>query len=236
MNRDKLSQRLLAVVNYIPEGARIADIGSDHAYLPCFAVKHRNVPFAIAGEVADGPFTSALTEVEDAGLTGEISVRKGDGLAVIEVGEVDCVTIAGMGGPLIASILEQGKEKLTSVQRLILQPNIGAIAIRKWLIANGWELIAEEIIEEDDKVYEIIVAEQGNASQPYSEEIESDLLLGPFLKKERSDVFIKKWSAEIDKWMFVLEQLEQATTSSNTTKKRQELLRKIAMVKEAIQT
>ncbi|MFL6516530.1 MAG: tRNA (adenine(22)-N(1))-methyltransferase, partial [Bacillus sp. (in: firmicutes)] len=134
MNTDKLSARLEAVAKYVPNGARIADIGSDHAYLPCFLAKNERLAYGIAGEVAVGPFQSAERNVLAEGLTDIISVRMGDGLEVIQEGEVDCITIAGMGGALITSILENGKEKLSSVKRLVLQPNISAISIRKWFI------------------------------------------------------------------------------------------------------
>ena len=83
---------------------------------------------------------------------------------------MDCITIAGMGGSFIASILEQGKEKLAQVTRLVLQPNISAISIREWLLENGWGLTAEEILEEDGKIYEILVAEQGDEKAAYQNE------------------------------------------------------------------
>ncbi|MEH6955399.1 tRNA (adenine(22)-N(1))-methyltransferase, partial [Neobacillus drentensis] len=98
MNTDKLSARLAAVSKYVPKDARLADIGSDHAYLPCYLAKNEGLPFAIAGEVAMGPFQSAEKNVIAEGLAGVISVRLGDGLEVIGQGEVDCITIAGMGG------------------------------------------------------------------------------------------------------------------------------------------
>lgn len=233
MNTDKLSQRLEAVTNYIPSGARVADIGSDHAYLPCYAVKKGIVPFAIAGEVVEGPFQSAKSQVEMEGLLDQISVRKGNGLEVINSGEVDCITIAGMGGALIATILEEGKSKLDSVQRLVLQPNLSAISIRTWLIEHGWELIAEEILEEDGKIYEILAAEKGEPLKPYKN-AEQGLLMGPFLIEEKSAVFQTKWQGELRNWERILMQLEKAADTQETEKRKQELKQKIKMVEEVL--
>lgn len=233
MNTEKLSNRLEAVTNYIPPGSRVADIGSDHAYLPCYAVKKGIVPFAIAGEVVEGPFQSAKKQVKMEGLENQISVRKGSGLEVIEPGEVDCITIAGMGGTLIASILEDGKSKLAAIKRLILQPNLSAISIRTWLIANGWELIAEEILEEDGKIYEILAAEKGEPLKPYKNK-EQGLLMGPFLMEQKSEVFRNKWIGERKNWERILLQLDKAVYSSETEKRKQELKEKIKMAEEVL--
>lgn len=235
MNAEKLSNRLQQVANFIPIGARLADIGSDHAYLPCYAVLNGIASYAIAGEVVEGPFQSAKEQVKINGLQDQISVRKGNGLAVIENGEVDCVTIAGMGGSLIASILENGKEKLGSVQTLILQPNVGAQNIRNWLIENGWELTNEVILEEDGKIYEILVATKGNPQAPYGDSLEKGLLFGPFLLKEKNEPFRKKWQYELNNWQRILTQLEQAGASSDTNSKKLELQSKIKLAQEVLQ-
>jgi tRNA (adenine22-N1)-methyltransferase len=235
MNIQFLSSRLQTVVKYIPEGYTIADIGSDHAYLPCHVVQKGIVPFAIAGEVVEGPYISALKQVETAGLSDRISVRKGNGLEVIEAGEIDCITIAGMGGTLITNILDRGIEKLTGVKRLILQPNVGAIAIRKWLFAQGWLLIGEEILEEDGKVYEILVAETGDPRTSYGDDLESEFLFGPFLRKEKNEAFIQKWSGEKANWQRIVEQLDQAEETEQNLIKKQELLSKIHLVEEMLQ-
>lgn len=236
MNTDKLSARLATVAKYVPNGAKVADIGSDHAYLPCYLAKNNGIAYAVAGEVAVGPFQSAERNVKAEGLSGVISVRLGDGLDVIQPGEVDTITIAGMGGALITSILDRGKKKLTSVKRLILQPNIGAISIRKWCLDNSWNLCAEEILEEDGKIYEVLVAEQGgDPLAPYVKNLDTGLLFGPHLAKEKNSVFRKKWLAEKQNWERIYHQLEKAAETPETMKKKQELIHNIKLAEEVLQ-
>lgn len=110
MNAQKLSKRLEAVASFVPTGAIVADIGSDHAYLPCYLIHKGIVNKAIAGEVVKGPFESAVKQVKLEGLEESITVRLADGLeAIKETDGVNTVTIAGMGGPLIVSILEKNQ-------------------------------------------------------------------------------------------------------------------------------
>jgi tRNA (adenine22-N1)-methyltransferase len=234
LNTEKLSERLETVARFVPNGSKLADIGSDHAYLPCYLVKKGIVPFAIAGEVVLGPYNSAKGHVEEEGLSGKILVRMGDGLDVLEPGDVNCITIAGMGGALITSILERGKEKLGDVDRLILQPNISAVTIRKWLLENKWQLIEEEMIEEDGKIYEILVAEKGDPNKPYTDNPEAELLLGPFLMKKKGDAFLRKWKMEERNWHNILAQLENASPSKDTNEKKQEILELIKRVEGAL--
>src|SRR5690606_15407197 len=97
-----------------------------------------------------GPYESALRQVKLEGLEDKVIVRLADGLQAIEDNDqVDTITIAGMGGPLIVSILEKNPEALTSVTRLILQPNIHAKVIREWALRNEWAILDEVILEED---------------------------------------------------------------------------------------
>lgn len=234
MNVERLSKRLSAVADFIPKGAKLADIGSDHAYLPCHVVKAGKVTYAIAGEVVEGPFQSAKKQVEMEGLSNQINVRKGNGLEVIDAGEVECITIAGMGGALIATILEEGKGKLDGVKRLVLQPNISAISIRLWLLENGWSLTDEAIIEEDGKIYEILVAEKGDPKSAYTENIECELLFGPFLSKQKNEAFLQKWTGERNNWERILNQLGQSKQTEEKLEKELELKKKISMTKEVL--
>ena len=177
MNAQKLSKRLETVASFVPTGAVIADIGSDHAYLPCYLVHKGIASRAIAGEVVKGPYESAVRQVRTEGLTQSITVRLADGLAAVqEEDHVNTVTIAGMGGPLIVSILEKHPASLKHVTRLILQPNIHAKVIREWAIANGWAILDEVILEEDDKIYEVLVLQRGSETLT-----EAEILLGKHL-------------------------------------------------------
>jgi len=107
----KLSERLKEITTYIPKDSILADIGSDHAYLPIYCVKNKIVKKAIAGEVADGPLLAAKSSVKAYQFEQFIDVRKGDGLAVLkETDSVDCITIAGMGGALISPFWITGRK------------------------------------------------------------------------------------------------------------------------------
>lgn len=227
MNAQKLSKRLETVASFVPTGAIIADIGSDHAYLPCYLINKKIAKKAIAGEVVKGPFETAVKQVREEGLIHKISVRLADGLeAIDESDKVDTITIAGMGGPLIVSILEEKPSALKSVTRLILQPNIHAKVIREWALGNNWALLDEVILEEDDKIYEVLVLQRGEMKLT-----EEEILLGKHLLVEKSEVFTKKWKREIENWERVLASLEGAEPTSEILAKRGELLHLIAMVK-----
>lgn len=212
MNEHVLSKRLTLVGEEVPDGARLADIGSDHAYLPVALMLAGKLAYAVAGEVVKGPFESAKRQVAKNGLTDKITVRLADGLAAVEASdEIDTVSIAGMGGTLIASILEAGKVagQLQGTERLVLQPNVGEPQVRRWLMENDYHIETEHILEENEKLYEIIVAEPVSEPVVYSEE---ELFFGPFLMKEQSPVFTKKWQHEATQIRRVLAQLQQAAS------------------------
>lgn len=226
----RLSERLKKVASFVEQGAIVADIGSDHAYLPTYLVQTKVIEQAIAGEVAQGPFDSAQRNVKKEGVESNITVRLANGLFAIENEDhVDTVTIAGMGGALIATILEEGKERLTGVQRIITQPNINADAIRHWALANGWFIEDEAILEEDEKTYEIVVLARG--AKKYSE---LELLVGPFLLKRKEAVFIRKWTEELEHLQSILLSLEKAERTKQVTAKIEQLTRQIQFIEEVL--
>lgn len=210
MDEKHLSLRLERVTQYVKKNDRIADIGSDHAYLPCALVLDGTIDYAIAGEVVDGPYQSAKFQVAELGLEDKIDVRFGNGLEVVELEDgITAVVIAGMGGMLIASILDAGYEtgKLSGKERLILQPNVGEVTLRKWLSEHNYEVMAEEVVEENDKLYEIMVAEKSAISVKVTE---ADLQFGFILREKPSPLFKKKWQGELKKNHYIMESLEKS--------------------------
>ncbi|GAA4706340.1 tRNA (adenine(22)-N(1))-methyltransferase [Brevibacillus fulvus] len=232
-----ISKRLETIANYCPQGAKVADIGSDHALLAAFLLTSGTASYVIAGELNEGPFQAAKKQIDNLQLHQRATVRKGDGLAVLAPQEVDVICIAGMGGQLIASILEAGKDKLDGVSRLILQPNVGADTVRRWLIHNGWQLVAETIMEEDQIIYEILVAEPGDPLVPYTGQdrtVEELIRIGPFLWREHSAALRKKWQAEQQKLQYVAKQLQQS--SREEAKLRlDEVNRELQWIEEVVQ-
>lgn len=246
----QLSRRLRTIAEQVPTGSRLADIGSDHALLPAFLAQNGVVRFAVAGELNKGPYQAALKQVKEAGLSSLIEVRQGDGLQVVKAGEVDTVSIAGMGGSLISHILEDGAAhgKLSGVERLVLQPNVGEETVRRWLSANGYALLGEEILEEDGKIYEVLWAETaiqhpGHAEKLYEPRqvegfgtVSEDLLylLGPYLIAKKSKVFFVKWAKEIEKLERIAAQLAQSELEESRAK-RESLLLEIKGLKELME-
>ena len=154
-----LDERLAAVAAFVPLGARLADIGTDHAKLPLALAAAGKIVHAIAVDVNEGPFEAARRAVQAAGLAQMVEVRLGDGLAALAPGEVDSVAVAGMGGSLISRILTDGAAVLRAVETLVLQPQSDAAELRVWLYDNGWH-IAEE------SLYEVLLARRGKKEKP----------------------------------------------------------------------
>ncbi|MDB4897285.1 MAG: hypothetical protein JWN15_3547 [Firmicutes bacterium] len=171
-----LSPRLAAAARYVLPGRPVADIGTDHAYLPAYLVQTGRVPWSIAADVMPGPLEAARTTVVAEAVSGDVSLRLGSGLQVLRPGEVATVTICGMGGPLIAEILATGP--LGGLERLVLQPMGGEERLREWLAANGWRLVAEELVADAGRIYVILAAEPGVMSLT-----EPELLVGPYLRQ-----------------------------------------------------
>lgn len=220
-----LSLRLRQVANFVPKAARLLDVGSDHAYLPLYLLEQGQIDYAVAGEVVEGPYRSAMSNVAASPFKDYITVRLANGLAAMTADdEIDTITIAGMGGGLITEILQAGKAKLTGVKRLILQPNNREDEVRLWLNQNGFALVAEELIEDKGKFYEILVAEAGRQVLT-----ERDLRFGPYLSQDCSASFKKRWSIEAEKLQQALNKIPLKNQEDRVA-----LTQKITDIKEVL--
>jgi len=178
------------VAAHVPAGARLADIGSDHGYLPVALMRRGIIAAAVAGEVALTPFHAAQRTVRESGLDPRITVRLANGLAAIEAGDgITAISICGMGGETIRDILDSGKARLSGRERLILQPNGGEQPLRQWLMENDYRILCEEVLRENRFDYELIVAERAGPVVYTAEQ----LYFGPLQMQARSPAFLLKW-------------------------------------------
>ena len=181
----KLTDRLLKIADLVTKGKKIADIGTDHGYIPVYLLNKGHVDFAILADVNKGPLENARSEVRHNNLTDKVDLRLGSGIEVLNENEVDEVIIAGMGGILISELLEAKKSVAHNLDKLILQPMQAQDELRKYLLNNGYE---------DFRIYEIIVAKYTSKNTVVDDEIyyevgkklieNKDPLLNEFIDKK----------------------------------------------------
>lgn len=158
----KLTPRLKTIADLVPKGTIVGDVGSDHGYVPIYLVENNICDTAIASDINEGPTENARQAVYEAGLTEVIDVRHGGGLLPYEVGEIETVIIAGMGGLLIKDILLERPEMTASIKTFVLQPMVAQDELREWLVNNGFKIIEEKLSQEAHRMYEVLVVEHGH--------------------------------------------------------------------------
>jgi tRNA (adenine22-N1)-methyltransferase len=184
-----LGPRLQKVADFVPKKAKLGDIGTDHAYLPIILYETHQIERAVAVDVHEGPYQSAVTAVKARRLSEVIDVRLGDGLMPLKPGEVDILTLAGMGGRTMLEILSVRPDVLAFVRNLILQPQGAEGTVRLTLLESGWYLKAEALVEEEGRYYTVMALskEEGWNLTELNEKVCSwEERLRPFLEKEEA--------------------------------------------------
>ena len=207
----KLSKRLEAIHDMVSLSNVVADIGSDHALLPIALVQSGKVTRAYASEVNEGPYEMSVKNIEKYNLENYITPVLSDGISELEA-DVNCITICGMGGNLIADILGANKEKLARVNEIIIQPNNNEETARIWLVNNGYDIDDEAIVYEDDVYYEVIKAIKREIPRRYAKE---ELYFGPILLANKSEEFVSKWSKYRDYLNKVIAQINNPELSNS---------------------
>jgi len=157
----ELTPRLRMVADMLPAGARLADVGTDHAYLPAALMLEGKISYAIAADLREGPLSRARETVREYELEGRIDFRLCDGLSGIRADEVDAVSIAGMGGETIAMILSAAPWTRDQDTALVLQPMSSMDELRTWLGQNGYTILEERLAREGDTIYTAMMVRAG---------------------------------------------------------------------------
>lgn len=213
----ELSKRLQAVADLVTAGCRVADIGTDHAYIPIALVKAGRIPGAVAMDVNAGPLERARIHVAENHLEEKIELRLSDGLAALRPGEADSVVIAGMGGGLVIRILTEGAQTVRTVKECILQPQSEIEKVRAFLLEEGFLFIQEDMVVDDGKYYPMMkLIPPGSGGRPHSPEKagdisswnETELRYGKLLLESRNEALHSFLLREISLKEQILEDLK----------------------------
>ena len=226
----ELSKRLYAVAGLVTEGASVADIGTDHGYVPIYLVESGIASKVIALDVNQGPLNRARMHIVGHGLGDRIETRLSDGLTRIRPGEVDTVIASGMGGPLTIRILQEGKEVADQLNALILQPQSEICRVRRFLTENGYRIEQEDMVLEDGKYYPVMRVVHGT-KEPYEE---WEYLYGKRLLEARHPVLLEFLKRELRIKESILEQLADRSGSESARERAEEICRDREWIQKAL--
>lgn len=193
-HRMHLTPRLRTIMDMVPEGARLADIGTDHALLPVALLRREHIVSAIASDIGEGPLESARRTARQFDCEAQVSLRLGPGLTTVQPEEADTIVVAGMGGETIIGILRQDAWALDGKHLLLLQAMTGQAELRQYLAAQGGILEQERICREGRRYYTICAVRGGGAPrrQSLAESVVSDALCQEPLARDYLTVRLHK--------------------------------------------
>ena len=214
----ELSVRLQAVADMVTEGLCVADVGTDHGYIPIYLVEHGKNPSAIAMDVNKGPLEKAKENISLHGLEEKIKTRLSDGLKQLCSGEAESVVIAGMGGGLVMKIMEEGSLHKNEIKEWILQPQSEINKVRQYLNEEGYAIVEENIVIDEGKFYPMMRVTEGDREE-YAEE---ELCYGKRLLEQKNPVLKMFLEKEIRIKEEILERL-QRTEGGQVAKRIEEI-------------
>lgn len=220
----ELSKRLKFIANYIDKCKCIVDVGTDHGYIPIYAVKNNLCEQAIASDINKDPVKKAQLNASLEGLGDKIDVRLGGGLEVVKKGEVEGVVIAGMGGNLIRDILEHDKDKLPLIKFMILQPAQNPEVLREYLYTNAYEIIDEDICYDEGIYYELFKVRKSQSNV----KTELDAIFyefSPLLLKKKNPLLVPFLESKEAKYKKILSFIKDDTDSA--IKRKEEIKSKL---------
>ena len=226
-----------AVASMVTPGNVLADVGTDHGYVPIALVQRKRIPRASAMDINKGPLQRACEHIAEFQLDEYIETRLSDGVKKLKVGEVDSILIAGMGGELVIHILTDGMEVCRSAKELILQPQSELEKVRQFLRERKFKIVDEDMVIEDGKYYpmmKVVPVEKDEFWGIIPEEAtRACYMYGPLLLKNGNPSlrkFLVKQHKQLEK---ILKELEKQPESDKIAKRKQEVLDEISLNESA---
>ncbi len=202
-----LSYRLNKIAEKVTINGIIADIGTDHAYIPIFLYKNNKIKSAIACDISKGSLQKAIDNINKYNLQDNIQTRLGNGLEKITLQDnIDTIIIAGMGGMLMIDILEKGNIIANNVKELILQPQKDIDKVRQYLHNNNFKIIDDEMLKDEGKYYTIIKAIKGKEENLYKKE---EYIFGKFEIENKSEILKEYIEDQVYKMEIVLKNIKE---------------------------
>ena len=237
----KLSERMLHLADMVRQGAVLADVGTDHGYIPIYLVESGRICRAFAMDIKEGPLGRAKEHIRAFGLDDYITVRRSDGVAALSPGEADTILIAGMGGDVMRHILEDGEAVVASSRELILQPQSKIREVREYLFKKGYEDAGEDMVYEEGKYYPMmrVLTCGGEAVRKryaaYGEEKKQMFFCyGEFLIQEKHSVMRQFLKEQAGVYEGRLSRLDKMRQSDAAKCRRREVLSKLHCVQRAL--
>lgn len=228
----ELSKRLQRIAGFVTANHTVADIGTDHGYLPVYLIKEGISPKVLAMDIGKGPLKSAEKTISLYGLGDDIEMRLSNGLEKLEIGETDTIVIAGMGGELVCGILDREIEKAKAAKELVLSPQSEIFKVRAFLRENGFGIVQEDMLIDEGKFYVIMKAVPGLATKEADDSYITDRY-GAYLLQEKHPVlreFLEKEKKSFENILIGL----QATDSERARAREAEIIKELEAMDVAL--
>ena len=228
----ELSKRLQAVADLVTAHYKLADIGTDHAYIPIYLTQQKKITEAVALDVNEGPLQRAEEHIRENGLEAEIETRLSNGFQALQPGEVQSAVIAGMGGGLVIRILTEGEEVVRKLEECILQPQSEIEKVRAFLLEKGYEFLEEDMVCEEGKYYPMMRAVKTEQDETWNRLNDQTIavcdIYGPLLLRNGNPVLRRFLVRQHGQLTQILQTLE-------AQKESEQIIRRIAEVQEKLQ-
>ncbi|MCX0396660.1 class I SAM-dependent methyltransferase [Clostridium perfringens] len=225
----ELSKRLKRIAEHVDKCESVADIGTDHGYIPIYLVKEGICKKAIASDINKGPIEKAKVNVAFEGVSNKVKCLLGPGLNPLKVGEVNGVILAGMGGNLTRDILLADMDKVKKYDFIILQPAQNPEVLREFLYKNDYEIIDEDLIKDEGRFYELFKVKYNENSEKLVFEDKLEYEVSALLRKKNHQLFKEFIEEKINRCETILSFIKEDTEAAK--KRKSDLEEKINKLK-----